>query len=616
MSSWDYATAIPEENLSSSIFYSILKGLQFDFTICFYFLALPVLFFLIEIIVGKGIQILRRISYYFILFIFPLLFLIAAVDISFFNQTYQRLNRAAFIWTDQSDTMLGMIFQEFSFYWPIIPWLIITAGFTYVLIRFNRPLQRSTIEKKSTSIPIRIIVFVLTAAVTFMGIRGGQIKYPINLNAAEISIYSYPNQICMNPVFSLFTSFANSSDEEKISLIDPKEALTFVNKEHGVLDSKYNSPIARDITFEEETNKMNVVLILMEGLSADKIGPSENGMSLTPNLDYYAQEGISFDNFYSSGIHTYSGIYSTLTGFPTIMGQHGMNNPERPKYNGLPETLKDHGYETSFFMCSHGEWDNMSPFLLNNGFETVITEAEYPSDAHRSSLGVADEIMFNYSLEHLKRYSDANSNFLATYMTGSNHGPFYIPSHFIPESSIIEDQIIEYSDWAIGDFMDKAKDEEWYDNTIFIFVSDHGRPVNVKYDMPISNNHIPCIIYGKSIDRFQNKEFGSQIDLFPTIMDLLKLDYIQNSFGQSLLSNHQNSTFFVSDDRYASINDSLYLIIDHKGTERLYNYKKSDMNNLINQYPEIANKMKVRVDSYLQSAQEIIINKQTYIITH
>ena len=148
----------------------------------------------------------------------------------------------------------------------------------------------------------------------------------------------------------------------------------------------------------------------------------------------------------------------------------------------------------------------------------------------------------------------------------SNHPPYVIPKDFKTHSSTDEHRIVEFADHALKEFIDEAKQQEWFDNTIFVFVGDHGKIVGTpRSDMPLSFNHVPLFIYSPSfIEPRQIEDLGGQVDIAPTVLGLLNIDYTDNGFGVNLLQEKRKAAFFTSDDAIGCVNDSLFYIYKPK----------------------------------------------------
>ena len=139
-------------------------------------------------------------------------------------------------------------------------------------------------------------------------------------------------------------------------------------------------------------------------------------------------------------------------------------------------------------------------------------------------MGVPDDYLFEFSIAELNKLHNKNKPFLSVMMTASDHGPYHIPDYFTPKQPTdIKKQIVEYADWSIRKFIDLAKQQPWFENTIFAFVADHGALMETKFDVPLSYNHVPFIIYAPQLLKEPKvlTNYGGQIDIFPTLMSLI-----------------------------------------------------------------------------------------------
>jgi phosphoglycerol transferase MdoB-like AlkP superfamily enzyme len=293
-----------------------------------------------------------------------------------------------------------------------------------------------------------------------------------------------------------------------------------------------------------------------------------------------------------------------------------MNATEIPIYTGFSNTLKNFGYQNIYFTTHDEQFDNVSGFLHANGFDKIVSQKDYPSSAILSTLGVPDHYMFNFSIPLLNQLNNNKKAFFAAFMTASDHGPYIIPDNipFKPKQNDMREGIVEYADWAISQFVTDVSNQKWFDNTIFVFLADHGSVIGSNiYDMPLTYNHIPLIVYApklikesKSID-----EFGGQIDVYPTIMGLLGYSYVNNTAGIDLLNEKRPYMYFSADDKIGCVNDSLFYIYRTNGKESLFKYKKEETKDYIADYKHIAIEMRNYAFANFQASQWMISNKKT-----
>jgi len=150
----------------------------------------------------------------------------------------------------------------------------------------------------------------------------------------------------------------------------------------------------------------------------------------------------------------------------------------------------------------------------------------------------------------------------------------------------------QYADWSIKQFMEQAKKQKWFDNTIFVFIADHGQNFNPTYEMPLAYNHIQCIIYSpKYIQPAKNTKIGMQIDLSATLMGLTKMSYINNTLGVDLMKHERPFAYFSSDYKWAVINEHYYMVVREDESIVLYDRKTKSLKNIAEQQPAIIKSM-------------------------
>jgi phosphoglycerol transferase MdoB-like AlkP superfamily enzyme len=410
-------------------------------------------------------------------------------------------------------------------------------------------------------------------------------------------------------------SYLDSKDPKyaTINIMDNNKAINYIRNTLNISDTVFKSPIARNVIPDSiSAKKPNIVLIIMESMSAGKMKHFGNNKNLTPFLDSLAQNALFFENFYSAGKHTFNGIFSTLFSFPALYRQHPMKYIL--KYNGMAEALSINGYSTTYFTTHDGQFDNVEGFLKANGFQNIVSQKDYPGTEVKTTLGVPDDYMFRFAIPYLNNLNKTGKPFFTVFMTASDHGPYYVPEYFKPHNNDIKDQIVEYADWSLNKFLNLAKQQNWYQNTLFIFVADHGAYMQAKYEIALNYFHVPFIVYSpfnQHIHKTYTK-IGSQIDVFPTVMGLLNLPYLNNSLGIDLLKENRKYALLNDDDKIGII-DNKYLCImkDYGKKNELYLYKHGDKTNYAQKYPDKVTEMVNFAKAHLQVTQYMISKKLT-----
>ncbi len=604
---FQYIQQLPSGKKMTLVAQAFFMGFRFDTVISGYLLAFPFLILSICWIFHLNKKRIYQLVFLITSVLYFLAFLVCAIDIPYFHHFFSRLTISAFTWMDTPDFVGKMIIQDIASWWTVIPFLV----FSIFFILKNRKLTCEIIKAPKKTLPNHyfssISSFLIFGGLIFLAIRGRTtIKSPIRVGTAYFSNYPFINQLGLNPNFTLIRSLLDAQDEaqQAVVLMNSEEAVKNVRGYFSIdSEENFNSPIARKVAAPVRTTKRkNVIIILMESMSAAKMGRFGNTNELTPFLDNLSDKSYFFTEFYTSGLHTYSGIYATLTSFPTIKRQHPLKESNMRKYMGIASTLKNHHYQTIYFTTHDEQFDNVGGFLKQNDFDRIVAQKDYPKNKIESTLGVPDDFMFEFSIPYLNEMTNTGSPFMAVYLTASDHTPYMIPDYFRPKSPNKKDKIVEYADWALEKFINLASREKWYEHTLFVFLADHGVPMNVRYELPLNYHHSPLIFYNPYL--LSPKAFSSmasQVDVFPTIMGMLKLPYINNTLGINLLEKERLYTYFNANDKFGVLSKSHFFICNDSGEKLLY--KRNEKNNIYKEEKIRADSMERYAKSMFQVAQ-------------
>jgi len=365
---------------------------------------------------------------------------------------------------------------------------------------------------------------------------------PAYLN--EFSSNIQINQLAANGQFEFGYAFFHNQinyNEFYATLHSPK--LYANNQQNNPLIHVVNS-IKNPDYINISTKKPNIVLISVESLSADFLGTFGNTQNITPNLDKLALESLLFTNLYATGTRTVRGLEALSLGILPTPGNSIVKRPNNENLFSLGYVLKNQGYSPMYIYGGYSYFDNMKYFFSNNHYEVIDREFLDKKDIHYQNIwGVADEDLFTLSLRQLDTKFKEKKPFFAHIMTTSNHRPFTYPNGRIDISSKTNREgAVKYTDWAIGDFINRAKDKPWFKNTIFVIVADHCASSRGKTDLPIEKFHIPLMIYAPNYIKPKKIDYiASQIDIAPTLLNMLNINYESKFFGQDILSQGQNN---------------------------------------------------------------------------
>ncbi len=358
----------------------------------------------------------------------------------------------------------------------------------------------------------------------------------------EFSADAQANELAGNGYFDFWHAFwHNEIDYARFySMLPAGDAASELALELGSPEAAH--PFDREVVHEGPEKRLNVVLVSVESLSASFLGSFGNQEGLTPNLDRLAREGLLFTRLYATGTRTVRGLEALSLSVPPTPGHSIVKRPDNANLFTVGDVFKSKGYEPLYIYGGYGYFDNMNAFFGGNGYTVVDRTALKAEDIHFENIwGVADEDLFTLALRELDQRAAAKRPFFAHVMTTSNHRPFTYPAGRIDiPSKTGREGGVKYTDWAIGDFIERAKKKPWFDDTVFVIVADHTHNGRGRQELPPENYHIPMVIYApKHVAPGRVENIASQIDVAPTLLGLLNFSYHSRFFGQDILREGQ-----------------------------------------------------------------------------
>lgn len=580
---------------------ALLMGLRFDLTIASYIITPLFILYTVELITGLALSRIRlALNLFFVCCVF-LSQLVFIASVPYYKQFGNFLNQSVFFYSDEGGYVAGLLFGDVS-YWGFLIFLIAVYSLTVYFLNNKLYYQAQNQSKRSGAFKMVAIV-LLTTTFIFLGARGRvSLKSPINTGLSLVSDNKFINSLAINPNFPFWKGLLAGTKEYKVparmnELLETSKAYLGTNDEN----------LHRKVSFNSPAKKYNVVVLLMESLCLFKMG-YYGGTKTYPLLDSIVKESVFFNRFFSSGIHTFNGVFSSVSGFPSITGEQGLKMYTKKPFNGVATVLKNMGYKSGFYTTHDRHFDNMAGFLKFNNFDEIIDDSKMPTGKSINNLGVPDHVMYD---EFLKRHRQTQQAFFKFILSSSDHGPWDVPTdtEFKPVFENKEENAAAYADWALFNFFKKAKKESWYANTIFLILGDHGVSRGHTYQMPISYHHIPLIVHCPALLKPDTiSALSYQPDLSPTILSLLNVPYTNNGFGQDAFTANRDFIFFTADDKTGAVtrNNLYYFELEKPESRYLYNLKTMDNINLLNQNKNFADSLQVKVRALLESARYII----------
>jgi phosphoglycerol transferase MdoB-like AlkP superfamily enzyme len=513
-----------------------MGGIRFDLSALFYLNGIYLFLALLPFpFVFSGI-------YQYLLKILFVLFNAAGFFFQLFDFIFfrTRLRRIDFTFFTEfaGDKNLGYIFLEglrqyvlFFFIWVL---LVIVLWFLYGRIKYP-----SIPPFTFRFFAIRTVVLCLILLTSVAAIRGGtdRTTRPITLGNATAYV-SRPIEaaIVLNTPFCIIRTLGKS-DIIKLSFFKDREEMARIYSPVHVKDSAL-------IDSEEQTARKNVVVFILESFSREYIGylNSPRMQTFTPFLDSLMSQSLTCSLAYANGRKSVDAIPSVLGSIPSLEQSFALTPYALNRVEGLGNALKKAGYHTSFF---HGAPDGsmgLDGMSRHFGFEHYYGKEEFGDNSQYDGYwGIWDEPFLQFFARTLDSFPQP---FASAVFTLSSHHPFVIPKEYegvFPRGSLPVHRCIGYADHALKRFFETAQESPWYENTLFVLVADHGTfsLINPQYQTDIESMAIPVVYHdpagilvekGRLYDRYTQ-----QIDIMPTVLDMLDYPYSFFAFGRSIL---------------------------------------------------------------------------------
>ena len=382
---------------------------------------------------------------------------------------------------------------------------------------------------------------------------------------------AWADELSGNGLFTLAAAIRrNEIDYDRFYATMPESRATAVLADLGVRRgaATASNPASAPLAAPFLRRPRNVVLISVESLSASFVGAYGDRNGLTPQIDALARAGLKFERVFATGTRTVRGLEALSLGTPPIPGQSIVRRPGNEHLATLGELLAPQGVTPYFFYGGYGVFDNMNAYFAANRYE-VVDRTRIPKSeiALENVWGVADESLYDQVLRTLDQHS-AGQPFFAHVMTTSNHRPFTYPAGRIDIASPGgREGAVKYTDYAIGRFIEQARSKPWFADTLFVITADHCAAVAGKTQLPVDKYHIPLIFYAPSLLAAGSHEpMISQIDVAPTLLDLLGRSGAEHLFGQSAFSPTAVPRAFVSNyQALGYLHDDMLTVLMPKG---------------------------------------------------
>lgn len=437
---------------------------------------------------------------------------------------------------------------------------------------------------------------LLTAFAT----RGTFDHRPLNPSLAAFSANRIANEIASCGLFNLLYELTHRTKDEftalksVIPLPSAEQAFGRARQVLGVqgrFTDDGPNPLVRQISNGAARKRLNVVLVVMESFTGQLTGCLGGVPALSPELDRLAAQGLLFERCYATGERTIQGLEAAVCSFPPLPGAGVVKRPQaRQNFATLASVLKGRGYATRFLYGGQGIFDHMLAFFVGNGFDQFIEEKDFANPAYKNPWGVSDEDLFQRADQEFCRLHAAGKPFFATILTVSLHSPWQYPTGRItplsadtkvpPGFARAELNNFLYADYCIGKFIRDARASAYFDDTLFVFVGDHGVHLRGSDLIPVDEFRVPALFFAPA--HIQARRIGavtSQMDLPPTIMGIVGGEYRSPFMGRDVLNGRQKAPFAIviyNKKRYGIVADKELVVLSENGEKLAYGRTDQD----------------------------------------
>lgn len=593
------------ESFTNVIVIDWFTGVWFDLiTLCL--LLLPFILFSALPIHWQSnilISIIKKIT-----FIFPLLGIVGLniLDTEYFNFTQKRSTADLFAIVSAGNDIAQLLTSFIKDFWLLIVLFGAFAYFVFWMYNYTESAQKNK-NNDSKAIKPQLIYFLAVLSLTIIIGRGGTSLKPVS--PIDATLYTEPQNaaLVLNSAFTFLKSYGKADLLEK----------HYFTKQQVTLLA---NPIKTSQPAHLLPAKTNVMIIMLESFGNEWVGAFNHGQSYTPFFDSLIGQSWTFENGISNGKKSIEAVPTILASMPTwmdnpyISSAYGGNDVQ-----SLPTILKKAGYSSAFYHGATNGSMRFNSFAKKMGFDQYIGRTEYNNDAHfDKTWGILDEYFNPWTAQQV---SKLKAPFCATLFTLSSHHPYFVPKKWRKTLKSGPHPIcrsIQYGDMSLKKFFEQAKKESWYKNTLFVLVADHTPSTSSKlYSLRSQMYKIPIVFFDPQgrLSKRKEKVIFQQLDILPTVLDLLDVKTNYYAFGNSFYSKVPREALSYLEGTYYYFSGNKLLYFSNDRATHLVDFTKNNLNpaNNIKRFPSDVVRMTRRTKALIQRYNSDLIHNKTRV---
>lgn len=598
------------DSFQDTTFTSYLKvmggGVVFDLTALLYTNAVFILMELFPLKIRYN-KVYQKIAKYLFIITNSLALLTNTIDYIYFKFTFRRTTSMVFS-EFKNETQLSSLFGQFiADYWYLL-FILIPLIWGMVWLYNRVAIKPLPIKSSIVYYALALVLFVVSIVLFIGGVRGGfsHSTRPITIsNATEYITHSGEEFIVLNTPFSIYRTIG----EEKLKPYHFYAADT-LKTIYDPIHTPNGTPM----------RKKNVVILIMESFGREYVGELNKHENIadykgyTPFLDSLIRESLYFRHAFANGKKSIDAMASVMASIPCFTKPFVLSAYSHNKVTSINNLLQPEGYNTLFY---HGAPNGSMGFLAFSkklGTESYVGKNEYNNDEDFDGIwSIWDEPFMQFMAHDL---TTVKQPFVATLFTASSHHPFKVPAQYegkFDKGNMPIHQVIGYSDMALREFFETAKQQPWYENTLFVITADHtNQEFYEKYKTAYGRHYVPIVFFTPDGElKGERLQTIQQIDILPTILDYLSYDKPYFSFGTSMLNEREEDAFAVTyyNSAYNVYYENYLLTFDGEKSTALYDYKNDWQlkDNLLEKETEVKDRMEAKAKAFVQTYNDAMI---------
>lgn len=525
------------------------------------------------------------------------------MDLEYFKFTSKRSTFDLFAILGAGNDFAQLATTFIKDFWVIIILLIILVGFSELLYRKTKQVYQAN---KTVWRPLAFNFLIALPLFVLVGRGGFQLK-PVGI--IEVSQYSNPENsaLVLNTPFTMLKSYGKKRLEIKHYYTEKEELAIF-------------NPIQMSQPQHILPDGTNVMIIMLESFGNEFVGAFSGERTFTPFFDSLIGQSLTFEHGIANGKKSIEAVPSILASIPSLMDNPYISSPYgNNKIESLASILKKKGYESGFYHGATNGSMRFDGFAAQAGFDHYFGRKEYNNDKHfDKTWGILDEFFNPWTAKQLTKLKEP---FFGTLFTLSSHHPYYIPPNWrkiVKQGKQPMCASINYGDISLRKFFEEAKKQPWYDNTLFILVADHTpSTIDKLYGQRRFMYQIPIVFFHpkKLLPIKKDPIIFQQLDILPTVLDLLNIKTKFYSYGQSYYKKAEREAItYIEGSCFYFKGHHMYTVTNEKA-RNLYDFtfRKVLTNDSLSYYKKESKAVEKRVKAIIQRYNRDLIHNKTVV---